>query len=178
MLRPLSVSGYQPPAWGHQAGVWGGWSVEAPPETLPPAGTAIGFDMAGIDPSGPQLAPDHVAADPDLLGDIGKGPPLPAQRDDRRDFVVEQRHAPGLLGGGQFTAVLRPAWVMVDIGALCQRQFGTLFRAHRGALAAWGLDRGVGHARAPAARGVRRPGAGALPRVRSPGAGQGGCGTP
>ena len=31
---------------------------------------------------------------------------------------------------------------------------------------------------APAARGVRRPGAGALPRVRSPGAGQGGRGTP
>src|SRR3984885_6323442 len=134
----------------------GGWSVEASPETPSPAGPTIGFDMAGGDPTSPQFAPDHVAADPDLLGDIGEGPPLPAQRDDRRDFVVEQRHAPGLLGGGQFTAVLRPAWVMVDIGALCQRQFGTLFRAHRGALAAWGLDRGVGHARAPAARGVRR----------------------
>jgi hypothetical protein len=46
----------------HQAGEPGGWSVEAPPETLAPAGSAIGFDMAGGDPARPQLAPDHVAA--------------------------------------------------------------------------------------------------------------------
>ena len=96
--------------------------------------------MAGGDPSRPQVAPDHVTADPDLLGDVGEGPPLPAQRDDRRDFVVEQRHAPGLLGRGQFAAVLRPTRVMGDIGALRQRQFGALFRAHRAALAARGLD--------------------------------------
>src|ERR1700729_1352429 len=142
MLRPLSVSGYQPPAWGHQAGGPGGWSVEAPPETPPPAGPAIGFDMAGA--LCPQFAPDHLTADPDLLSDIGKGPPLSAQRDDRRDFVVEQRHAPGLLGRGQLTAVLRPAWVMGDIGTLCQRQLGALVRAHRATLAAWGFDRGAG----------------------------------
>jgi hypothetical protein len=60
---------------GHQAGGPGGWSVEAPPETPPPAGPAIGFDMVGGDPSRPQFAPDHLAADSDLLGDIGEGPP-------------------------------------------------------------------------------------------------------
>src|SRR3984957_17502073 len=169
MLRPLSCLGYRP---GDQAGAPGGWLVEAPPETPPPAGPAIGFDMAGGDPARPQLAPDHLAADPDLLGDIGKGPPLPAQRDDRRDFVVEQRHASGLLCRGQLAAVLRPAWVMGDIGALCQRQFGTLLRAHRAALAAWGLDRSVGHGPgsccprcSPA--GCRRLASGAVARGRA-----------
>jgi hypothetical protein len=60
--HPLSCPGYQPPAWGHQAGGPGGWSVEAPPETLPPAGSVISFDMAGGDPARPQFAPDHLAA--------------------------------------------------------------------------------------------------------------------
>jgi hypothetical protein len=49
---------------------------------------------------------------------IAKGPPLPAQRDDCRDFVVEQHHAPGLLSRGQLAAVFRQARVMGDIGAL------------------------------------------------------------
>jgi hypothetical protein len=53
-LRPLSRLGQR--LGGHQAGGPGGWSVEAPPETLPAAGPAIGFDMAGGDPSRSQTA--------------------------------------------------------------------------------------------------------------------------
>ena len=133
------------PLWfGPQPGTPPRHRFDAPPETLPPAGPAIGIDGTGVDAPRPQLSADHITADADLLGDVGKRPALTAQRHDRRHLVVEQHHALRRLGSGELAAVRRPARVVGDIGALCHGQLGALLGTHLGALAGLGLGLRVG----------------------------------
>src|SRR5271166_6531869 len=153
-------------------------SIEAAPEAPTPARSPIGFDRRGPNAERSQLAADQVSADADLLRDIRKRAALLAHRHNRCDLVLEQRHPPYLLGRRQLAAVFQPARVAGNVGALCDRQFRALLRAHRLARASLGLHLDVGHhglSRCPS----RSPAPCRLfPRVRSPEGGLGGSGEP
>jgi hypothetical protein len=65
---------------------------------------------------------------------------LLAHRHDRCDLVLEHRHPLCLWGRRQLAAVFRPARVVGNMGAWCDRQFRALLPAHRLARASLGFD--------------------------------------
>jgi len=57
----------------------------------------------------------NITADADLFGNIIEGPTLLPHFNNGRDFVIEQRHATGLLRCRQLAPMLGPTRVVGDV---------------------------------------------------------------